>query len=124
MMDEEEISRLALRKADPDENDLHGPDRLLYFELREIYRAHKQDKEPIQIGQAKKIKAIRERDRFAKILAEADKAREYDAALWKRIEFAAKQYTTNPSVETADAFYFAVYQVHRSNKHQQEETTS
>ena len=38
---------------------------------------------------------------------------EKDVQMWKRIELAAAEYAKNPSVETADKLYEALYRVKR-----------
>lgn len=115
-MDIDELSRHAKRGEDPDELDLHGPERLLFFELRELYRQHKKGEIVPQVGAAKKRKAVAEYDRFAMKLADADKVIAYEANFWKRVELSAKEYTANPSIETADAFFEAVYRLRRAEK--------
>ena len=110
-MDEELISHLAIDEADPDELELDPPDRLLFFELREIYRLYRMKKFPKEVCAVKKRQAIDRRDALVRKLADADKVQMEQAKFWQRVERAAVAFAKNPSIDTAKDFYEAVYRM-------------
>lgn len=118
MMDEETISRLAIDEADPDELELDLPDRLLFFELREIYRLYRMKKFPKEVCAVKKRQAIDRRDALVRKLADADKVQMEQAKFWQRVEHAATAYAKSEGrTAEGDDFYEAVYRLRPSRKH-------
>jgi len=118
-MDEELISHLAIDEADPAELELDPPDRLLFFELREIYRLYRMKKFPKEICAVKKRQAIDQKDALARKLADADMVQMNWAAFWRRVEHAATVYAKSEGrTAEADDFYEAVYRLRPSRKHE------
>lgn len=115
-MDIDTIALIAAKEEHPDAHNLHGPDRLLYYELRDIYRDYNAETLSLQTGEALKRKAVREYDRFIRKLADAEKTEFEHAKFWQRVEAAAVAYAKQPTVENADAFYEAVYRIPRSGR--------
>lgn len=117
-MDEEILSRLAIDEADPAELELDPPDRLLFFELREIYRLYRMKKFPKEICAVKKRQAIQRRDTLRRELADAVKVRIEQAEFWRRVEYAATAYAKSEERTTAgDDLYESVYRLRPSRKH-------
>ena len=118
-MDEEIISRLAIDETDPDELDLDPPDRLLFFELREIYRLYRMKKFPKEICAVKKRQVVDRRDALAQKLDDAEKVQMEWAKFWQRVEHAATVYAKSKGrTAEADDFYEAVYRLRPSRKHE------
>lgn len=117
-MDEETLSRLAMDEADPDALELTLPDRLLFAELRDLYRQYRMKQIPKEICAVKKRQAVERRDALARHLADAEKIQTEWAEFWKRVERAATVYAKSEGrTEAGDAFFEAVYRLRPSRKH-------
>lgn len=112
-MDKTEQIRVAAYKNEPlcEQQKWTLADRLLWCEYRELYRKYER-------GAIRKEDAEKERNRIvrqydANVAEQEMNDRVYDAQakLWKRIEAAACAYRKDRTLENADAFIDAVYNV-------------
>lgn len=104
----DDISKYAYADTMPD-TVLTVPELLLWYQLRDVYELVKSGKWTVSAGQNAKETCVQSFETHRKLYEWHDK-------LWQRIEYAAKNYTSNPSIETADAFYKAVYGVNPIHK--------
>lgn len=117
-MDEDLIFRLAIDETDPDELELDPPDRLLFFELREIYRRFRTGELSKEVCAIKKRLAVDRWDALVRKLADADKVQMEQAKFWQRVEHAATVYAKSENrTPEGDDFYEAVYRLRLSRKH-------
>ena len=101
-MTPDEISRLAFMGTPPETAPPY--EWLLYYRLHDIYSAVRDGIMTKVDGANNKAVAVQS--------YETDKGLyERQVLLWRRIEQAAKQYSTDRTVENADEFYMAVYGV-------------
>lgn len=107
-----EISQLAVNKQ-PLSNDSEMSDWLLYYRLRDIYQEHSAGLISFDEGAERKIQAVKQYERDDEHFDTANKIIAWHGKWWAEIELAAKAYTDNPCVETADAFFNAVYHTKR-----------
>lgn len=92
----------ATVRGEPLPSNLHGIDIITYFAMCYIYERHKNgniSREQGSVLKRKVVDAYEYTNRFPM---------KYEG-MWKRIEEAATNYSLNPSIEKADAFYAAVY---------------
>lgn len=76
-----------------------------YLALRLLYAEYHKGNVAREQAAAEKRKLIMQMNQELKI----DKLNERIAQLWKKIEAPAREYSLNPSIETADRFYAAVF---------------
>ena len=111
MMDEKTISVLAHKGQKPESASPH--EWLLWYRLRDIYRDVESGVKSVAQGKEEKQTAVNsfhsEREAF-----------ERNVLLWKRIEPAAVAFAKNPSIDTANDFYEAVYRM-RPAQHDRKE---
>lgn len=89
------------------------PDQMAYISLRGLYRQYRSgvlDRETAAAEKRKIVKAARDAETME---AFRDKLARSTVTLWKEIEAAGNAYAREPTLETADAFYQAVYRVRR-----------
>lgn len=77
----------------------------VFIALRSLYAAYRRGEIERERASREKQMLIRQMEHEIKL----DKMCERIAQLWKRIEEPARNYSLNPSIETADKFYAAVY---------------
>ena len=85
------------------------PERCLFLSLKEIYRDFKEGKITREDGEARKRRAV---EQYEVDLQENVKSRDiylWHTEFWRNIEEASGNYARNPSIESADAFFKAVY---------------
>lgn len=104
----DDISKYAYADTMPDTT-MTVPELLLWYQLRDVYNLVKRGRWTTPAGQNAKEKCVQAFDMHQSLY-------EWHNKLWQRIEHAAKNYTSNPSIETADAFYKAVYGVNPIHK--------
>ena len=113
-MSEDEISRYASDGRMPEE--ITYLESCLYYELRDIYTAHREGRITRIQGEQRKKEAI---GRFRE---EGDKIKwslkylQFNVKMWKDIELAGSKYRNDPSIENADEFMEAVYRVKRKRE--------
>lgn len=107
-----EISQLAINQQSLSP-DAEMSDWLLYYRLRDIYREHNMGLISSAEGAEQKKQAVKQYERDDEHFATAEKIIAWHGKWWSDIESAAKAYTDNPCVETADAFFTAVYNAKR-----------
>ena len=113
-MTTEEISKLAQTGSLPQESQLNCPERCLYFTLRNLYAEYKARKITAEQGEKGKKAALLQYQRDSADYTRYRNLILHHARLWQHIELAASAYTKDPSIEHADAFLEAVYEVKRT----------
>lgn len=113
-MSEEEISRYASDGRVPE--GITYIERCLYYELREIYAAHRDGKITRAQGEQRKREAIGRFRKEGDKIKWASKYLQLNAEMWKEIELAGSKYRNDPSIENADEFVEAVYRVKRKRE--------
>lgn len=109
-MTKEDISKYAYMNELPDAS-LSCPERCLWYALRDVYRRFQSgDLTKVQ-SIAEKTKAIRQFELDCKVLHLADRIVTRNAAMWAEIELAGSMYRLDRTLENADAFINAVYNV-------------
>lgn len=103
-MDIKTLKQLAyLHTGTPE--DYQAPERAFYLAAERLYEDLSANRIPLGLGKVRMVRFER--------LYEADcTLRENNlkiAKLWHHIEAPAREYSKNPSIETADKFYAAVY---------------
>ena len=116
-MTTEEISKLAKTGSLPQESQLTCPERCLYSTLRNLYAEYKDKKITAEQGEQEKKAALLQYQRDAAEYMRYREQIQHHSRLWQHIELAASAYTKDPSLEHADAFLEAVYEVKRINRH-------
>lgn len=106
----ETISQYAAQDLLPP-GDITLPEKLLWYELRDIYRGFKSGTVTKEEGQIKKNQAIGNYNRNNKDLEHTAKIIKANAGMWMLIEQTARAYKDNKTIENADAFMEAVYGV-------------
>ena len=104
------INKYAFADDLPD-TELSCPERCLYFSLRDLYREFKAGLITKEQGEKKKRDAV---SRFKRDCGELDAARKVvqsSSGMWQRIEMASLRYNRDRTLENADAFVEAVYNV-------------
>lgn len=91
-------------------------DMVLWYRLRDIYRDHRAGRISPADGTEKKNNALRQYERDKEHLDMADKIILWHGQWWGAIENAAKAYTGNPGIETADEFFRTVYNAKRKER--------
>ena len=87
------------------------PERALFLSLKDIYFRFRQGMITKEQGEAQKNKAMRQFDLDTGAFTSAMKILRDNAELWKRIELAGNAYRLERTLENADAFIEAVYNV-------------
>ena len=105
----EEVSKYAAQDTAPLEMNL--PEKLLWFQLRDLYRDFRAGTVTKEQGEKQKQEAISEYNKNAYRDELYHKYMLANANIWIRIEEKAKTYRENPTIENADAFLNAVYGV-------------
>ena len=102
------ISQYAAQDIVPPE-DITLPEKLLWYELRDIYRGFKSGTVTKDEGKTRKSAAISGYNRNNKDIEQTSRIIQKNAGMWMRIEEAARAYKQNKTIENADAFMEAVY---------------
>jgi hypothetical protein len=108
----EDISKYAYSDEMPNTT-LTAPELLLWYQLRDVY-------DLVKSGQWTRGQGQNAKEQFVKSFELHQQLYEWHDKLWKRIEYAAKKYTDDPCIETADAFYKAVYGVGPIHKEEEQ----
>ena len=87
------------------------PERCLYYSLRDTYRLFKAGKITKEQGEAAKNKCVRQYKLDSGELDAARKVVKANSEMWKRIEYANMAYNKDRTLENADAFIEAVYNI-------------
>ena len=106
----DDISKCAAQDVLP-LGDLTVAERLLWYELRDIYRGFKSGEVTQDYGQKKKTECLVQFERNNKDAEMTSKIIKANAGMWMRIEQKAREYKENKTIENADAFMEAVYGV-------------
>lgn len=115
VMEEQEIILYAASDRRPD-GELSPPEWLLWYRLRDIYRAFRGGAADKEHCAAEKARALYQFRLDNSKLAEADKINRFNAQMWVDIASAADRYALEPTIESADEFYKAVYRVERKRR--------
>jgi hypothetical protein len=105
----EEISKMAYTGTVPSDTDLTEPECLLWFRLRDIYRAVNAGTVTAQMGKKQKDDAVKRYNAMQSRLDDADRTLINHGKFWQRIEQSGIRYAGERTVEAADVFYQAVY---------------
>lgn len=92
------------------------PERCLFYSLRDTYRLFKAGKLSKEQGEKEKSRAIRQYKLDEGELTAARKVVQNSAEMWKRIEYANMTYNKDRTLENADAFIEAVYNIELQQK--------
>ena len=111
----DEISYCAMGDMMPP-GELTMPEELLWYRLRDIYAKHRSGLINAQSGAILKHEAVAQYDMDKKTVQSAERIVAWHGKWWKEIEIAAKMYTDNPCVQTADVFFSAVYHARRKER--------
>jgi len=109
---------------DPPDTVLTCPERCLYFNLRDLYREFKAGLITKEQGEKKKREAVSQYKKDRDALDFAEKINQNSADMWQRIEGASLRYIRDRTLENADAFMEAVYNVKLKINQEGGETTS
>ena len=109
----DDISRYAMQNETLPDNHTMA-DELLWYRLRDIYKAFRNGTVNAEDGKQQKGAALYRHELESSELKSVKKICMWHSDFWKRIEFASAQYKANPSLETAEAFYREVYSVARN----------
>ena len=107
----DEIRKAAFNWSELPPDDLDMPERILWYAFANLYKRF-QDKE-LSKEQGEKLKS-RIMVQYQKDRAACDTRNrivQAQADMWKRVELAGSKYGTERSIEAADAFFEAVYDV-------------
>ena len=110
-MTEEEISKCALLEKFP--NGAVVYDHLAWYQLRDVYRDYRSGKITKEEGEGIKQSIFKYRRTLITREDMAKQAAKHLADFWARIQCAGNEYAKNPTIDTADAFFEAVYRVGR-----------
>lgn len=113
-MTKEDISKYAYMGEMP-ETKMSCPERCLWYALRDVYRRFQSGDLTKEQSIAEKTKSIRQFELDCKILHLADRIVSRDASMWAEIELAGSMYRLDRTLENADAFIHAVYNVKMKN---------
>lgn len=91
---------------------LNGAEQILFLGLRRLYAYAKLVQMPPEQGRQEKLALLREFEKRSFQVAHMEKT----WAMWKDIEAAANRYSTQRTLENADAFVQAVYGVGRKKR--------
>ena len=108
----EEISKYAYNGYLPDE-EMNCAERCLFYSLRDLYAAHKENRITRPMAEQEKEKLIKQFKKDQEELSYSMMFLQYQGKFWKEIEAAGTRYKTEPTIENADAFVKAVYGVGR-----------
>lgn len=119
-MEELEIIKAASKGVLPEE-ELSCPERCLFYAMTDLYRKYADGKISKAAGEKLKNKLLQQFRRDKDKEAWNAKLIRHQAELWKAIELTGSAYAKEPTIEHADAFYQAVYNVPRKPKKDEEE---
>lgn len=106
----EDISKYAAQDILPP-GDMTVAERLLWYELRDIYHGFKTGTITKEEGQKRKSECLYEFDRNNRDAEMTSKFIKANAGMWMMIEEKAQQYRQDKTIANADAFLDAVYGV-------------
>ena len=106
----EEIARFALNETVSNVA-MNLSEKILWFNMRDIYRDFRSGKITKAQGEIRKKEAIKEYEQNENERRFTEKYMDSMASMWIRIENAAITYTFDKTIEHADAFKEAVYGV-------------
>lgn len=110
-----EISKLASRGTTPSD-EMTCPERCLFYELRDIYKQHRDGTITLKEGENRKQKALRRFERDSYEFTQGKDILRLHGEMWRKIEATANAYRKDPTIEHADAFLEAVYGCGRKEK--------
>lgn len=102
------IMRAASNTELPD-NEGDVLDVLLWYKMRDVYRQHAIGEITAEEGARKKVKLLRWYEQERHRMRMKQQCDEQHAINWARIEAASRAYAHEPSIETGDAFFEAIY---------------
>lgn len=108
----EEIEDLAFQGAELP-NGLDGADTLAFLLFRSLYDLARRIQMPPEQGKREKGRILATYRNFKSQEESFKKQQRRIAEFWKNIESAGSEYGRKPSIETADRFFKAVYNVER-----------
>lgn len=111
-MDIESISKLAYAyagRAEVPYQNMDLAESLLFYRLRDIYTEAQAGVISNENGKKYKSQALAEYSKDRTFVDELSKMKIEQGRFWSRIETAAWEYSKNPSLETAQKFFEAVY---------------
>ena len=119
-MTAEEIGRFAAAGKMPDVK-MTCPEKCLFYELRDLYAMHKENRLTKADGERMKNESLKEFKKNVEELNCSKALLRHEANMWQKIEMTAMAYRKEPTIEHADAFIEAVYGVGRRKLPQEEE---
>lgn len=90
-------------------NGSEWPETLLYYRVRDLYRDYRKGRVERSDAEAAKRKVMQQYDRDVAERTLLSELYAQNAARWKAVEQAVREYTHRPSVDTADRIVEALY---------------
>ena len=112
-MTADDISVMAYKDEAPDNNALTALEWLLWYRLRDCYKRNRSD---VDAGRREKAQILKQFSIDKDSWGRTTELHAVLAGWWKRLEPFACAYATNPSVETADSLFEALYGVPRKKQ--------
>lgn len=110
----DDIARYASKEILPEE--LDAAQRCFWYAMRDLYRAFRAGAISKQDGEVLRMSALRQYEADIKEHCAYSEWLAYMERFWRGVEESGSRYAKGPSIETADAFFEAVYRVKRKNK--------
>ena len=114
-MTKDEIIKYAATGQMPDQ-EMTCPERALFYTLKEIYTRFRNGLITKEQGEVQKNHALRQFELDNSAVSSAMKILRHNSELWKAIEQAGNHYALDRTLENADAFVEAVYNVKLKQK--------
>lgn len=109
-MQKDKIIEMAARGIVPEE-EMTCPERALFYTMKDIYEQFRLGKLSKETGESLKNKTLRQFEIDKGAIESAMRILRENSELWKRVEIAANAYRLERTLEHADAFIEAVYNV-------------
>ena len=109
-MQKDKIIEMAARGIVPEE-EMTCPERALFYTMKDIYEQFRLGKLSKETGESLKNKTLRQFEIDKGAIESAMRILRENSELWKRVEIAANNYRLERTLEHADAFIEAVYNV-------------
>lgn len=97
-------------------NGSEWPETLLYYRARDLYRDYRKGRVERSDAEAAKRKVMQQYDRDVAERTLLTELYVQNAARWKAVEQAVREYTHRPSVDTADRIVTALYGMGRKEQ--------
>lgn len=112
-MNKTEQIRIAAYKGErlPSDSSWTMPERMLWYEYSDLYRRFRAGAIQKEQAEAERNRIMRQYETDSTVQEMSDRVFQAQANLWKRIEAAANAYRRERTLEHADAFIEAVFNV-------------